>query len=146
MKDETPCPCGQPATYGACCRPRHDGSLPAETPEALMRSRYSAFAVADGAYLRATSTVPMGPDVETYARSVTWLGLTVVRAEGDTVEFVARSLDGDGVKALHEVSHFTRVDGRWLYAAGEPTVTLEKVERNAKCPCGSGKKFKQCHG
>jgi len=22
----------------------------------------------------------------------------------------------------------------------------EKVGRNAPCPCGSGKKFKQCHG
>jgi preprotein translocase subunit SecA len=23
---------------------------------------------------------------------------------------------------------------------------LEKTPRNAPCPCGSGKKFKQCHG
>jgi preprotein translocase subunit SecA len=24
--------------------------------------------------------------------------------------------------------------------------TWGKVQRNAPCPCGSGKKFKQCHG
>jgi len=24
-------------------------------------------------------------------------------------------------------------------------VTRAKVERNQPCPCGSGKKFKQCH-
>ena len=23
---------------------------------------------------------------------------------------------------------------------------MEKTPRNAPCPCGSGKKFKQCHG
>jgi preprotein translocase subunit SecA len=27
-----------------------------------------------------------------------------------------------------------------------PRVTGEKVGRNDKCPCGSGKKFKHCHG
>jgi len=26
------------------------------------------------------------------------------------------------------------------------TVTAEKVGRNDPCPCGSGKKYKQCHG
>ena len=25
-------------------------------------------------------------------------------------------------------------------------MNIEKVGRNAPCPCGSGKKFKQCHG
>ena len=34
------CPCGSTATYGACCGPVHDGR-PAETAEALMRSRYA---------------------------------------------------------------------------------------------------------
>jgi preprotein translocase subunit SecA len=28
----------------------------------------------------------------------------------------------------------------------EPVRAEEKVERNAPCPCGSGKKFKKCHG
>ncbi len=29
---------------------------------------------------------------------------------------------------------------------GGPKYAGEKVGRNDKCPCGSGKKFKQCHG
>ncbi|MCZ7631735.1 MAG: SEC-C metal-binding domain-containing protein [Microthrixaceae bacterium] len=29
---------------------------------------------------------------------------------------------------------------RWCAPSGE------KTPRNAPCPCGSGKKFKQCHG
>jgi preprotein translocase subunit SecA len=24
--------------------------------------------------------------------------------------------------------------------------TWDKVQRNAPCPCGSGRKYKQCHG
>jgi preprotein translocase subunit SecA len=27
-----------------------------------------------------------------------------------------------------------------------PRVTGEKVGRNDPCPCGSGKKYKKCHG
>ncbi|MGB1316217.1 MAG: SEC-C metal-binding domain-containing protein [Chitinophagales bacterium] len=28
----------------------------------------------------------------------------------------------------------------------EPVRVAPKVDRNAPCPCGSGKKFKKCHG
>jgi preprotein translocase subunit SecA len=28
----------------------------------------------------------------------------------------------------------------------QPVRAEQKVERNAPCPCGSGKKFKKCHG
>jgi SEC-C motif domain protein len=38
------CPCGAGPSYDRCCGPLHDGA-PAPTAEALMRSRYSAFAV-----------------------------------------------------------------------------------------------------
>jgi preprotein translocase subunit SecA len=35
-------------------------------------------------------------------------------------------------------------------ATGKPTTVVkdafDKTPRNAPCPCGSGKKFKQCHG
>jgi hypothetical protein len=59
-----PCPCGRlapagkgktgkPLAYAACCQPWHLGQ-PAPTPEALMRSRYSAFVLGLADYLRAT--------------------------------------------------------------------------------------------
>jgi len=28
----------------------------------------------------------------------------------------------------------------------QPVKVEEKIGRNEPCPCGSGKKFKQCHG
>src|SRR5690606_30878397 len=45
------CPCHSGAPYRSCCGPRHDRSRPADTPDALMRSRYAAFALGVGEYL-----------------------------------------------------------------------------------------------
>lgn len=150
------CPCGSGAAYDDCCAPRHDGRRPAETPEALMRSRYAAFAVADGRYLVATRVAGAGADenaeeLSRWARSVTWLGLSVREAAGGTspdegfVAFTARYLEGDLLVSLSERSRFVRRDGRWLYVDGAPEVSRAKVGRNEPCPCGSGRKFKQCH-
>ena len=36
------CPCGSGKTYAACCKKIISGEKKAETPEELMRSRYSA--------------------------------------------------------------------------------------------------------
>jgi preprotein translocase subunit SecA len=49
--------------------------------------------------------------------------------------------DGGGVATLHRPRPTAR-------AAKDPNdpATWGKVSRNAPCPCGSGKKFKHCHG
>ena len=99
-----------------------------------MRSRYSAFALCLPDYLQATHDVPATEEgrreLEAAARSVTWLGLTVHRAERGgpaddegVVEFTARSRDGRYVIELHERSSFRRKDGRGLYVDGECRVT-----------------------
>jgi SEC-C motif-containing protein len=114
------CPCGTGQPYDACCGPLHRGDGTAGTAEALMRSRYSAFAVGDVAYLRSSwhpSTRPARLDLDPGPR---WLGLEILHAEGglfDTagvVEFRARHSGG----VLHERSRFTREGGRWLYLDG----------------------------
>jgi hypothetical protein len=51
--DELACPCGLGDDYESCCGRFHAGA-PAPTAEALMRSRYSAFAVGDAGYLLRT--------------------------------------------------------------------------------------------
>ena len=132
-----PCPCraleATAATYADCCGRWHDGFAAgdrAPTPEALMRSRYSAYALAQGRgpttravleYLMQTwhpSTAPgdleLGP--------LKWTGLEIVHEEtqGDAgvVEFVAHyKVNGKGEK-LHEVSRFVRQDGAWRYVDG----------------------------
>lgn len=42
LSKEAACPCGSMSSYSKCCKPYHEGEIP-PTPEALMRSRYSAY-------------------------------------------------------------------------------------------------------
>ncbi|MDH5490482.1 MAG: YchJ family metal-binding protein, partial [Myxococcales bacterium] len=48
------CPCGSGSKQNECCGPLMQGEAQAETAEALMRSRYSAFAVGNVEYIVAT--------------------------------------------------------------------------------------------
>ncbi len=48
------CPCGSGLAADACCARFHRGEAEAETPEALMRSRYAAFALGAYEYVWAT--------------------------------------------------------------------------------------------
>ncbi|SDS01217.1 SEC-C motif-containing protein [Paraoerskovia marina] len=126
------CPCCSGDLYGLCCGPAHSGTRPAPTAEALMRSRFSAFAVGDADYLRASwhvSTRPaeldLDPDLEWWRLDI--LGTTAGGPFDDagTVEFVAHYRDPavagrEGRGKMQELSRFVREGGRWYYvdAAG----------------------------
>ncbi len=128
---EQPCPCGRPKGYGQCCGRLHDGSVNAATAEDLMRSRYSAFAVGDEAYLlrswhpdRRPARVELDPNTE-------WIGLEILGSgEGTplhnegTVEFRARYREDGRTSEVRENSRFLRHEGSWTYldALGEATV------------------------
>jgi preprotein translocase subunit SecA len=58
--------------------------------------------------------------------------------------YTAPSVDGDA-DAVHTESSGTTA-AAVLEADGLDGVDFDAVERNAPCPCGSGKKFKRCHG
>ncbi|TXH52504.1 MAG: hypothetical protein E6Q87_00235 [Cellvibrionales bacterium] len=120
------CPCGSDLPYANCCQPWHLGHQtgnPAPTPEALMRSRYSAYVLGLLDYLLATwhpSTAPGDLELD----AVKWLGLEVkaAAAQGDAgvVEFVARYRDSSGRgQRLHEISRFVREKGQWFYVDGQ---------------------------
>ncbi|MEO7252823.1 MAG: YchJ family metal-binding protein [Casimicrobium sp.] len=119
------CPCGSGAAYEACCGRFHAGPLHwmAPTPEALMRSRYSAYALGLRDYVLYTWHASTRPEkMERFDSGVKWLGLTVKRAwtasaDEGFVEFVARSKPPGGGPAerLHELSRFVRSDGLWQY-------------------------------
>ena len=50
-------------------------------------------------------------------------------------------------QAQHESAQSELADGEEAEAGQQPAVRDErKVGRNEPCPCGSGKKYKQCHG
>ena len=115
---DTRCPCGSGRPYDVCCGRLHRGAAHAATAEELMRSRYSAFAVGDAAYLRDTWDPATRPPSVHVDRTVRWLGLEVLGTTGGgllepegTVAFRAR-YDGGVVE---EDSRFVRVAGRWAY-------------------------------
>ena len=120
------CPCGSGTAYAACCGPLHDGEPPA-TAEALMRSRYTAYACGRLDHLVRTWHPRTRPPDLTLAPGMTWLGLEVLGAsrggpddvEG-TVEFVARFRSAGRDQVQHETSRFERRAGRWVYVDGEP--------------------------
>ena len=121
------CPCGSGLTYAEDCGRLHAGTAPAATAEQLMRSRYSAFAVGDGAYLLASwdpATRPRALDLDPAVR---WTGLEVLATTGGglfdaegTVTFRAHARSGGAEHVQSERSRFRRLDGRWLYVDGDP--------------------------
>ncbi len=153
------CPCQSGQSFEACCGPILGGA-PAPTALALMRSRYTAYARGDVAHLARTLAPEHRAgfdmaDVSAGMKTTQWLGLEILDtvaggAEDSTgiVEFVARFQAQGQTRALHERSRFRRdqKDG-WVYVDGETVVQpVKKPGRNDPCPCGSGKKFKQCCG
>jgi SEC-C motif-containing protein len=121
------CPCGSGRPYGACCGPHHDGE-PAPTAEALMRSRYAAYATGRTDYVFRTWHPRTRPDDLAPDPDLAWLGLEVLGTSGGgpddetgTVEFRARYRAPDGEHVLHEVSRFARRAGRWVYVDGDVT-------------------------
>lgn len=121
-----PCPCQSGRPYSACCQPAHTGERPPASAEALMRSRYSAFALGLRDWLLASwhpSTRPATLEADEGA-APKWIGLQVVDhrqidADHAIVEFVARCRIGGRASRLHETSRFVREDGQWLYVDGE---------------------------
>jgi SEC-C motif-containing protein len=126
---DAPCPCGSGRKFKRCCQRFHQGT-PAPTPEALMRSRYAAYAVGDIDYVIAT-TDPEGPqwqadraawaeDIRRFSTLTRFEKLEIrdvspiADARGE-VEFHAQlRRDGDDV-SFAERSAFVRRESRWLY-------------------------------
>ena len=124
-QDTKRCPCRKPGDdvgYDACCGPYHAGRAMPATAAILMRSRYTAFARGDAAYLQATWHPSTRPAQLVLTPGEQWIGLRIREAHEDgdtaTVEFVARSRRDGRVSTLHEISRFRREHGRWLYVDG----------------------------
>ena len=119
------CPCGTGLTYDGCCGRLHGGTA-AATAEQLVRSRYSAFAVGDAAYLQATWDPATRPRSLELDPGVRWTGLEVLATTGGrvfdaegTVTFRAHSRVGPVEHTQQERSRFRRADGRWVYVDGD---------------------------
>lgn len=168
------CPCQSGKSYRDCCESYHLGAI-APSPEALMRSRYSAYALNLLDYVHAswhadtrpTSLLEEQSSGQSVQQSVQqspqqsvqqstqespqeWKGLQVFSsgAEGDNgaVHFCAVCRENGCWHALEERSRFVCEAGRWYYLDGDTEHRALSPGRNDPCPCGSGRKAKKCCG
>lgn len=121
------CYCGSLKTFVNCCEKVHKNLAEAKTAEQLMRSRYSAFVVANGDYLMAshhtkTRSLKEKKSIVSWAKSVQWIKLEILKttkgslndSEG-TVTFNAYFYEGGNVEIIHEKSAFIKEDSNWKY-------------------------------
>ena len=124
MQSDEKCPCTSGKNYASCCQPLHLGEA-AATPEALMRSRYSAYVVKLEDYLKLTWHPATCPDQLHLDASPKWARLKIIHSQqqGDQgqVHFKAFFRSSQGMQHLEEVSDFTLFEGRWVYLSGQVT-------------------------
>jgi SEC-C motif-containing protein len=161
MQDLAACPCCSGQTFANCCKDIISGNKLAETPLALMRSRYTAHVCKEMPHIIRTmrgKALKLFDEEKTYdewfEKSI-WQKLEIIEApevnkhdkEG-IVEFKAYYQLNGVDHILHERSKFAKEDSQWFYIAGQNKqpniVNSNKVGRNDSCPCGSGKKYKKC--
>lgn len=125
------CPCGgfgRAAPYKECCEPFINGTESAPGAEQLMRSRYTAYALGNAAYVLATwhrSTRPAQLELEAPGKphGTQWLGLkihshTQLDETHAQVMFTARYREAGRAHHLKEHSRFVFEDGLWFYVDG----------------------------
>ncbi|HMJ55440.1 MAG TPA: YchJ family metal-binding protein [Polyangiaceae bacterium] len=126
------CPCHSGQRYAACCAPYHRNEREPPTPEALMRSRYAAFALGLGPYLvrtLATTHPDLAAPRQELERTLSrakerqrFTGLRVLHSalseNHGEVLFFARIFERGQDRSFAELSDFTREENAWRYASG----------------------------
>jgi len=167
------CPCGSGSSFNQCCCLLINNEKKSQSPEQLMRSRYSAYATKAADYIYKTyaesSKVQQSiSDISAWAKETKWLRLVIHSAsdyavcnvddkvEGSesilnnlpTVCFSAYYQHQGEYFLMKETSRFVLEDSQWRYLDGEVSnnVELATPKRNELCFCHSQKKFKHCCG
>lgn len=141
------CPCGTGLEFKVCCEPYLLGTEPAPTAEALMRSRYTAFALQDLKYIKKTLAPESQKDFDLSATTEwssqsQWKGLKILSVKQGqsedkkgTVEFIATYSQGGETFDHHEVSTFKRGrNGEWLFVDGESHTHKEGEDPHSHGP------------
>ncbi len=121
-----------------------------------MRSRYAACTLADMDYIEVTMKDKALEEFDKalakqWAAFAQWIGLNIVAVENQRedkgfVEFIAYYKEKNILKSIHEISEFQRIENEWFYIDGiQLSDKKNHINRNSKCPCGSQRKYKNCH-
>ncbi|MBF0433207.1 MAG: YchJ family protein [Fibrobacteria bacterium] len=160
----TLCPCGTGKAYADCCEPIITGTIIAETAEAMMRSRYSAYVKGEIQHIINTIHSSKKTDydekgIRKWSEGSVWVSLEIVNCQegtssddSGTVEFIAHYRSKGLMQKHHELATFKKEGEKWTFFEGEGVSPEQykrpepKTGRNEPCPCGSSKKFKKCCG
>nr|WP_315215620.1 YchJ family protein [uncultured Flavobacterium sp.] len=119
------CYCGTSKAFKECCEIYINGIQKAPTAEALMRSRYAAYASHNADYLVATTHVSQRKhhskkDILDWATANNWLRLEILKTTENTVEFKAYYLNKEQQQSYihHEKSTFIFENESWFYVDG----------------------------
>lgn len=147
MSNTVFCPCGSGNPYRHCCEPLHHGEA-AQSAEALMRSRYSAFVLLLNDYLLNSWHPLTRPNHIELDNQTQWKRLEIIESNNNSkeglVHFKAYYQEQDQWLLLEETSKFLFENNHWFYHSGDYQPQSLNPNRNDSCPCGSGKKFKKC--
>ena len=159
LSSESLCLCGSNLHYDFCCRAFHENKIIPVTAELLMRSRFTAYAMQNEAYILATWEASKRPEEINFSKEdAEWTKLEIVNTKKGgkkdnkgIVEFKAYYTQAGEAYVMNEISRFKKSSGRWLYLDGLVKSVRKLSEqsrqgKNAPCGCGSGKKFKRCCG
>lgn len=119
------CYCGSGHLFEDCCEPYIKRKSIPLTAEALMRSRYSAYCIANADYLVNTTHVSTRKEypkstIVAFATNNYWLQLEIIKTTETTVEFKAFYLDKSlAPQVHHEKSTFKKEEGSWFYVDGD---------------------------
>lgn len=160
------CLCGSNFDKNECCMPIISGTKAAKSPEQLMRSRYTAYAIKNASYLFNTYALKSQKsqsitEIKQWAEQTKWLKLIVIDASPyptmdlvtsvdklpiPTVTFSAHYILQNKIFTMTEKSNFIIENGEWRYLDGDFSSDhgVSLPGRNENCPCGSLKKFKRC--
>ena len=118
------CPCNPKKLYQNCCQKAHKDIKVVSSAEQLMRSRYSAFVLADIEYLHKShhnSTRLSKKEynkLERWTKSVGWLKLDVINSTINTVHFKAFFIENGNLENIQENATFCKENGHWVYLNG----------------------------
>ena len=127
-KKQNICKCGTNKNYLDCCGAYITNMKAPETPEQLMRSRYTAYAMSNMDYIANTmcGRASNGFDINDallMANQTQWLRLEVLNSKLKNknigfVEFKAYYMAQGNHYILHEISEFQHKNGKWFYVNG----------------------------
>lgn len=131
------------------------------TARALLEARYQAFVEGQIDFILNTHHPETREQVdrqsiEAWSSQSKWEGLSIesekVEEDKAYITFTVRYSKDNQTVNHREYAEFRKVDGQWYYFDSvfpKPETIRrdgEKIGRNDPCSCGSGKKFKKCHG